>query len=118
VLVELGQDRLPQLTGAKLYGEGGDRADNHHGHAAVAPEYPFLLEGLGDGVEGVGIDLGCALGLELGFDGIERVETNVGEGASNADECARLRSERLNLGGGRRVSVKEGKMEEMERNLG
>ena len=81
---ELGEERFSELAGAEVYGGGGGRADDDRGHAAVEAEDAFGLEGFHDCVEGVFVNLCRALGLHLGFDGIEGEEADVSEGAGEA----------------------------------
>lgn len=42
------------------------------------------MKGLDNDVKGVVVDLGSSFGLKFGFNGVEREETDVGEGAGDA----------------------------------
>lgn len=87
VIRESRQERLPELAGAEVDGGGSGRADDDGGDAGVEAEEAVGLEGLDDGVEGVAVDPGRALRLELCLDGVQWEEAHVREGAGEPTGC-------------------------------
>lgn len=76
---ESAEDRLTELAGAEVDGGGGGGADQDGGDATVETEGTFGAEGVDSSIESVRVEIGSALGLELGLHGVNGEEANVGE---------------------------------------